>query len=124
MLSGLRKQSLKRTASVIGVSLMMGCGFDAVLQSAGPADVSFVFSDTLLANGDTVPLLVRVLAGGVPQAHPYVITFTDNPTIVDVTAAGDSLIARRAGVTNITFRFQTTLRTSVAETTLNMRVRP
>ncbi|HEX9394347.1 MAG TPA: hypothetical protein VF923_06830 [Gemmatimonadales bacterium] len=111
-------------ASLIGVPLMMGCGFDAVLKSPGPTAVSFVFSDTLLTAGHTVPLAVSVIVGGVPQAHPYLMTFTDNPTVVDVTPQGDSLIARRSGVANITFRFKSTLRTSVADTTLPMRVRP
>src|SRR2546430_487704 len=97
MLSGLRGQSLKRTVSVIGVSLMTGCGFDAVLKAAGPADVRFAFSDTVLVLNTTVPLNVTVIAGGVPQTHPNLVVFAYNPLVIGVTGGDDSLIARRSG---------------------------
>src|SRR6476660_83495 len=87
--------------AVIGTSLMMGCGFDAVLKSPGPANVTFVFGDTLLTLGDSVPLIVTVIAAGVPQTHPSLIAFTDNPTILGVTAGDDSLVTHRQGVVNL-----------------------
>jgi len=102
MLSGLYSNRLKRTASVIGVFLMMGCGFDAVLKSPGPAAVSFVFTDTVLTNGSSVPLVVGVIAGGVTQQHPNLIAFTYNPNVVGVSAGDDFVIDRaeiRAGET-------------------------
>lgn len=115
---------LKTAVFVIGVSLTMGCGFDAILKSPGPANVSFVFSDTILALNDSLPLVVTVIAGGVPQAHPSLIAFTDNPTVVSVTAGDDSLIARRSGVVNLNLRFQSTLRAFPADTVIAMRVHP
>jgi len=103
---------------------MMGCGFDAILKSPGPAAVSFVFSDTVLTINTTVPLVVTVIAGGVPQAHPSLITFTYNPSVIGVTAGDDSLVARRAGTDSINIRFQSTLRTGVDDTVIPIRVHP
>ena len=123
MLSRRREQSLKRTASVIGVFLMMGCGFDAVLKAPGPAAVSFVFTDTLLTNGSSVPLVVGVIAGGVTQQHPNLIAFTYNPNVVGVSAGDDSLIARRTGTDSINIRFQSTLRAATADTVIRIRVK-
>jgi hypothetical protein len=124
MLSLPHRHRLKIVAFVIGASLMMGCGFDAVLKSTGPATVRLVFTDTLLTAGDIVPLVVTVIAGGVPQAHPNLIAFTDNPTVVGVNAGDDSLIAYRAGVVSIHLRFQSSLRPIPADTVIAMRVRP
>jgi|SRR5689334_24485293 len=115
---------LKTAVFVIGVSLVMACGFDAILKSPGPADVTFAFSDSVLVLNDTVPLVVTVIAGGVPQAHPSLIAFTDNPTVVGVTGGDDSLIARRSGVVNLNLRFQSTLRALPADTVIPMRVHP
>ena len=102
----------------------MGCGFDAILKSAGPADVSFVFSDSVMVLGDTVPLNVTVIAGGVPQAHPNLIVFPYNPSVIGVTAGDDSLIARRSGSDSINIRFQSTLRPVAADTVISIRVHP
>lgn len=113
-----------KAAVVIGISLTMGCGFDAVLKSPGPAAVTFVFTDTLLTVGDSVPLAVTVIAGGVPQAHANLIAFTDNPIVVGVNDGDDSLFALHAGVVNLHLRFQSALRPVPADTALSMRVRP
>ncbi len=107
MLSGLYSNRLKRTASVIGVFLMMGCGFDAVLKSPGPAAVSFVFTDTVLTNGSC----------------PDLIAFTYNPNVVGVSAGDDSLIARHIGIDSINIRFQSTLRAATADTVIRIRVK-
>jgi|ERR1041384_3179481 hypothetical protein len=124
MLSVLRRHQLRTTALVIGVSLTMSCGFDAILKSPGPAAVSFVFSDTVLTLNTTVPLVVTVIAGGVPQAHPNLITFTYNPSVIGVTAGDDSLVARRSGTDSINIRFQSTLRAGVDDTVIPIRVHP
>ena len=108
---------------VIATSLMASCGFDAVLKSPGPADVRFVFSDTLLTLGTTVPLVVTVLAGGAPQAHPSLVAFTTDPTVVGLTAGDDSLAAHRSGFANLDLKFQSSLR-AAAETVITIRVRP
>jgi hypothetical protein len=123
MLSALHRHRLKMAASLIGVPLMTGCGFDAVLKSPGPTAVSFVFSDTLLARSTTVPLVVTVIAGGVPQSHPYLIAFTYNPSVVSVTP-DDSLVATAVGVDSINIRFKSTLRAKVADTIISIRVHP
>jgi hypothetical protein len=124
MLSVLHRHRLKTAAFLIGVLLMMlGCGFDAVLKSPGPAAVSFVFSDTVLTRNTIVPLVVTVIADGVPQTHPYVIAFTYDPRVVSVTP-DDSLVATGAGVDSINIRFKSTLRASVADTIIPIRVHP
>lgn len=124
MLSSGSPHGLKTAVFVIGISLMMGCGFDAILKSPGPAPVTFVFTDTLLTVGTTVPLVVAVIAGGVPQAHPSLIAYTDNPTIVGVTPGDDSLVPQRSGVVNLNLRFQSSLRAAPVDTVIGMRVRP
>jgi hypothetical protein len=103
---------------------MTACGFDAVLKSPGSATVSFVFSDTLLTLGTTVPLRIAVIAGGVPQAHPSLIAFTYNPSVVGVNAADDTIIPRRAGNDSINIRFQSALRAAAADTVIAIRVKP
>ncbi len=124
MLSVLDRHPLRRAAFVIGVILMMGCGFDAVLKSPGPADVSFVFSDTVLTNGNTVPLVVTVIAGGVPQTHPYLQVHTFNSAVISVTGGGDSLTAYRSGTDSISIRFESSLRTRAVDTVIPIRVHP
>src|SRR5260221_12138350 len=99
---------------------MMGWGFDPVLKGPGPAAVSFVFTDTLLTNGSSVPLVVGVIAGGVTQQHPNLIAFTYNPNVVGVSAGDDSLIARRTGTASINIRFQSTLRAATADTVMRI----
>jgi hypothetical protein len=123
MLSVLDRHPLRKAAFVIGVCLMMGCGFDAVLKSPGPADVRFVFSDTLLTNGSSVPLVVGVIASGTTQQHPNLIAFTYNPNVVGVSAGDDSLIARHIGIDSINIRFQSTLRAAAADTVIRVRVK-
>jgi hypothetical protein len=124
MLSLGYRHRLTSAVCVIGVSLMMGCGFDAVFKSPGPADVSFVFSDTVLTSGSTVPLVVTVVAAGAVQTHPYLVAFTYNPSVVGVTAGDDSLVARRSGTDSINIRFQSSLRTDVVDTVIPIRVHP
>lgn len=119
----LHRHRLKRAVIVIGGLLMTGCGFDAVLKSPGPAAVTFVFGDTVLVLGSTVPLAVAVMAGGATQTHPSLIAFTDNPTVVGLTGGDDSLVAHRTGVTNLDLKFQSSLR-AAAETVIAIRVRP
>ena len=113
----------RTVAVVIGVPLMMACGFDAVLKSPGPAPVSFQFSDTLLTLDTILPLTVTVIAGGVAQAHPYLITFSYNPTVIGLTAGDDSLIARHVGSDSINIRFQSSLRAVAADTVIPIRVK-
>lgn len=118
------RHGLRTAVFVIGISLVTACGFDAILKSPGPAAVSFVFSDSVLAVGTTIPLVVTVIANGVPQAHPNLIAFTYNPTVVGVSAGDDSLVARRSGVDSINIRFQSTLRPAAADTIIPIRVHP
>ena len=124
MLSVPHRHRRKSEAFVIGVFLMMGCGFDAVLKSPGPAAVSFVFSDTVLTVGTTVPLVVTVIASGVPQTHPYLQAHTFNSAVISVTGGGDSLTAYRSGTDSISIHFQSSLRTGAVDTVIPIRVHP
>jgi hypothetical protein len=123
MVAAPSRQWQRIAAVVIGISLTMGCGFDAVLKAPGPAAVRFVFSDTLLTLDTTLPLTVTVIAGGVPQAHPYLITFSYNPTVIRLTAGDDSLIALHVGSDSINIRFQSSLRAVAADTVIPIRVK-
>jgi hypothetical protein len=117
---------MRIAALAIGVSpLMMGCGFDAIFQSPGPGDVHFVFGDTVLTRGTTVPLVVTVIAGGTALANPQLTVFTYNTAVVKLTTQGDSLAALKVGQDSINIRFQSSLLTGVpADTVIRLRVKP
>lgn len=61
-------------------------------------------SDTLLVVESKVAPVVRITSGGVPVTNSRVIFTSDNPEIVAVSTAGDSVVARRLGTTDMTIR--------------------
>ena len=125
MLAAPYRHWLRIAALAVGVSLTMGCGFDAIFQSPGPGDIHFVFGDTVLTRGTTVPLVVTVIAGGTALANPRLTVFTYNAAVFKVNALGDSLVALRTGRDSINIRFLSSLLTGApADTVIAVRVKP
>jgi hypothetical protein len=125
MLPWLYGHRLRIAAFTIAVTLLVGCGFDAIFQFPGPGDVHFVFGDTVLTRGTTVPFVVTVIAGGTALARPHVTAFTYNAAVFTLTTGGDSLVALRNGQDSINIRFLSSLLTGVAaDTVIHVRVKP
>jgi len=85
---------------------LVGCGFGDLFRSPGPADdVLFVFqSDTLLDVGDTVPLVVAVIADGRMLRNPRMAISSSDTTRLALTPAGDAVIGVRQGVVDLAVR--------------------
>jgi hypothetical protein len=86
--------------------LLAGCGFGDLFRAPGPADgVVFVFqSDTILSVGDTVPLVVSVIADGQTLADPRIVISSTDTTRLALTPAGDRLIGVRQGLASLEVR--------------------
>ena len=61
-------------------------------------------SDTLLLVEGHVAPVIRITSGGAPVTESRAIFASDNPDILAVSIAGDSLHARRLGTTEVTIR--------------------
>ncbi|MDP3909188.1 MAG: hypothetical protein Q8Q14_02260 [Gemmatimonadales bacterium] len=85
---------------------LAGCGFGDLFRAPGPADgVLFVFqSDTLLDVGDTVPLVVAVIADGQMLPNPRIVIASSDTTRLAVTPAGDAVIGVRQGLADLDVR--------------------
>ena len=109
-------------------SLMLaGCGFGDVFKAPGPATgIVFVFqSDTILAVGDTIPLVVSVIADGAMLANPRLLVTSLDTTHLTVTPSGDTLIGIRQGLVALEVRLVGSMITGPAPDTIHpMRVRP
>ena len=108
-------------------NLLAGCGYGDVFKAPGHAvGVVFVFeSDTTPAVGDTLPLVISVVAGGAPLVNPrLIVTSLDTMRLV-VTPSGDTLIGVRTGPVDLEVRLVGSMITGVAPDTVHsMRVRP
>ena len=61
-------------------------------------------SDTLLVVESRVAPVIRITSGGVPVSESRAILSSANPEILAISAAGDSIHARRLGTTEVTVR--------------------
>lgn len=85
---------------LLGVALIpAGCSVFDALGSSGPRGVTLVYAgDTALTVNQPAPVVVTVLAQGVPLPAQHVrAEIAPDSTRVTLTAAGDSLIPCRAG---------------------------
>jgi hypothetical protein len=112
-------------AGLLG-SLAVGCGLTDVFDPPGPAaDISFVFSDSLLAVGDTVPLVVVVHTAAGDLADPHLRVTSLSPTLLQVNTRGDTLIALNQGRALLDVQLVSSVITGVAPDTVHpIRVRP
>ena len=112
---------------ILASPMLAGCGLGDVFKAPGPAvGVVFVFqSDTILAVGDTVPLVVSVVVGGEMLANPRLLVASLDTTRLTLTPSGDTLIALRPGPVDLEVRLVGSMITGPAPDTIHpMRVRP
>jgi len=112
-------------AGLLG-SLAVSCGLTDVFDPPGPAaDISFVFADSLLAVGDTIPLVVVVRTPTGDVANPHLRVTSLDPTLLQVNSRGDTLIGLRAGRAMLDVQLVSSVITGVAPDTVHpIRVRP
>jgi len=112
---------------ILASALLAGCGFGDLFRAPGPAaGVVFIFqSDTNLVVGDTVPLVVAVVADGEVLANPRFVVTSLDTTLLTVTPSGDTLIGIRQGKADLEVRLVGSMITGPAPDTIHpFRVRP
>jgi len=112
-------------AGLLG-SLAVSCGLTDVFDPPGPAaDVSFVFSDSLLTVGDTVPFVVVVRTAAGDLANPHLRVTSLDPGLLQVNSRGDTLIGLGPGRAMLDVQLVSSVITGVAPDTVHpIRVRP
>jgi len=113
-------------AGLLGSLAVVGCGLTDVFDPPRrAADISFVFSDSVLAVGDTVRLVVVVRTAAGDFANPRLRVASLNPTLLQVNARGDTLIGLGPGRAVLDVQLVSSVITVAApETMYAMRVRP
>lgn len=112
---------------ILATLILAGCGIGEVFKAPGPAaGVVFIFqSDTTLVIGDTVPLVIAVVADGDILANPRFVVTSLDTTLLTVTPSGDTLIAIRQGKADLEVRLVGSMITGPAPDTIHaFRVRP
>jgi len=114
------------TAGLLGSLAVLGCALTDVFDPPGPAaDISFVFADSVLAVGDTIPLVVLMRTAAGDFANPRLRVTALNPTLLQVNARGDTLIGLGAGRASLDVQLVSSVITdAVQDTVYTMRVRP
>jgi len=112
-------------AGLLG-GLAVGCGLTDVFDPPGPAaDISFVFSDTLLAVGDTIPFVVVVRTPTGELANPHLLVTSLDPGLLKVNSRGDTLIGLGPGRAKLEVQLVSSVITGTAPDTVHtIRVRP
>ena len=113
-------------AGLLGSVVLVGCALTDVFDRPGPAaDIMFVFSDSLLTVGDTVPFVVVVRTAAGDLANPHVRVTALNPTLLQVNTRGDTLIALAQGRALLDVQLVSSVITGAAPDTVTpIRVRP
>lgn len=113
-------------AGLLGGLAVVGCGLTDVFDPPGPAaDIVFVFSDSVLAVGDTVPLVVAVRTAAGDLANPRLRVTSLDPTLLQVNTRGDTLIALNQGRALLDVQLVSSVITGAApDTVYPIRVRP
>ncbi len=113
-------------AGLLGSLAVVGCGLTDVFDPPRrAADISFVFSDSVLAVGDTIPLVVLMRTAAGDFANPRLRVTSLNPTLLQVNARGDTLIGLGAGRAVLDVQLVSSMITvAPPETVYAMRVRP
>jgi len=89
-----------------------------------PVVVTFV-GDTVLIRGTTVPAVIAVTLNGATLPHPRLVLTSSDPTLLVVTAGGDSLAALKVGPVILTVRVESSILTdSMPTLSQPLRVRP
>jgi len=114
------------TAGLLGSLAVISCGLTDVFDPPGQAaGLIFVFSDSVLAVGDTLPLVVVMRTAAGDFANPRLRVTSLSPTLLQVNARGDTLIGVGAGRAVLDVQLVSSVITVAApETMYAMRVRP
>jgi len=113
-------------AGLLGSLAVVGCALADVFDPPGrAADIIFVFSDSVLAVGDTVPLVVVVRTAAGDLANPRLRVTSLNPGLLQVNARGDTLMALSQGRALLDVQLVSSVITGAAPDTVQpIRVRP
>ena len=105
---------------------LLGCAFTDVFDPPGPAaDIVFVFPDSVLSVGDTVPLVVVVRTAAGDLANPHLRVTSLDPGLLQVNARGDTLMALSQGRALLEVQLVSSVITGAAPDTVHpIRVRP
>jgi len=97
--------------TVVGGMAALACGFADVFRPAGPAAVTIIYvGDTTLHRDSTVPFSVVVEVGGGPLQAPRLRMTSSDPSVFDLTAGQDSLVAKsRNGTATLTIRLESSI---------------
>ncbi len=112
-------------AGLLG-SLAVSCGLTDVFDPPGPAaDISFVFSDSLLAVGDTISFVVVVHTAAGELANPHLRVTSLDPGLLQVNSPGDTLIGLGPGRAALDVQLVSSMISGAApDTVYTIRVRP
>jgi hypothetical protein len=115
-----------RLALALCGALGTGCGLSDVFTTPGPGAVVFVWEgDSVLADGQVIPILITVLADGEPLVTPRLeVTVPDtDTTIIALDTTGDSIVAKRSGRGDVVVELRSSLTTGVPpDTVFTIRV--
>lgn len=115
-----------RALTVLGAVATAGCAFADVFRASAmePVVITYV-GDTILTEGTTVPLRVKVEAGGTTLPNPRLAVTSSDTSVVAVTAGQDSLRAGVLGSATLTIVFESSMLSgSEPDTVLVLQVRP
>ena len=114
------------TAGLLGSLVWLGCALTDVFDPPGPAaNIVFVFSDSILSVGDTVPLGVVVRTAAGDLANPHLRVTSLDPGLLQVNSRGDSLIGLGPGRATLDVQLVSSVITGAMPDTLYaIRVRP
>lgn len=110
--------------ALFGALLGAACGLTEVFTPAGAGAVVFVWeSDSVLSDGQVVPIRITVLAGGEPLVQPRLSITVPDTTNIALDASGDSLVGRKAGRGDVLVELRSSLTTGIPpDTVFSIRV--
>jgi len=113
-------------AGLFGSLAVLACGLADVFEPPGPAgDIVFVFADTVLTVGDTVPFVVVVRTATGELANPHLRVTSLDPALLQVNSRGDTLIAVSQGRAQLDIELVSSVITGAAPDTVHaVRVHP
>jgi hypothetical protein len=113
-------------AGLLGGLAVLACGLADVFEPPGPAeDVVFVFADSVLAVGDTVPFVVVVRTATGELANPHLRVASLDPAVLELNSRGDTLIALSQGRAHLDVELVSSVITGAAPDTEHaIRVHP
>lgn len=120
-----RSPASRRVAqSTLGAILLSACAVFDVFEPAGSRQVVFQYTGvTQLRVGDRAPFAVTVLAEGAVVPRPRLRIAVLDSTIVALAASGDTLVARKAGRTDLHIRLEHSLLSGdLPDTTIALHV--